>query len=208
VYVSQRSLPHAILTILFFLCCSVVSLHAAPTQVIDQQNTGQITGTNGGTSFGQSFTPTLSGIDYIEVLMGGSGDIVTVDILDGIIGFDGLGGPVIGTSNPTLVNTIITQEIIPFDFPSTVSLTPGNTYVFRLQTPGGIEGVSWTDDSYIGGQYLAENYATTSYVQGHDLLFEEGMMVSTAQPVPAPSALAICIVGANLVTWLRRRKSL
>ena len=181
--------------------------------VIDQQNAGPITGTNGGSIFGQSFTPMLSGIDYVEILMAGNEDIVTIDILDGLIGLDGLGGPVIGTSNPTFVNTIGGHEIIHFDFPSTVSLITGNTYVFRLQTPGGIQGISWTDDSYSGGQYLAENYATDSYVIDHDTIFVEGIMVEDEAPgspdvIPAPGALLLGSIGTGLVTWLRRRRTL
>jgi len=186
---------------------SLAKVDAAPTKVIDQQNAGPITGTNGGTSFGQSFTPTLPGIDYMEILMGGDKDIVTIDILGGVIGLDGLGGPVIGTSNPTLVDTLATHvhQIIHFDFPSTVSLIPGNTYVFRLQTPLGIGGISYTDNSYSGGQYLAKNYATSSYVRDHDTFFQEGMMVDV---IPVPGALVIGFIGVGLVGWLRRRRTL
>ena len=191
-------------------------VQGAPTKVIDQQNAGPVTGTNGGLNFGQSFIPTLPGIDYVEILMGGTWDNVTIDILDGVIGLDGLGGPVLGTSNTTLVNNIDTHEIFHFDFTSTVSLTPGNTYVFRLQAPGGIGGISYTDDSYSCGQYLAENNATNSYVIDHDTFFEEGMMVEDEplEPpgppdvIPAPGALLLGSIGAGIVSWLRRRRTL
>jgi hypothetical protein len=196
------------ITILAVALLIVTSVSAAPTTVIDQQNTAPITGTNGGTSFGQSFTPTLSAIDYVEVLMAGSANSVTVDILDGVVGLDGLEGVVIGTSDPVLVSTPGAHQIIHFDFPSTVSLTPGNTYAFRLQTPGGILGISYTDDSYSGGQYLAENYAPSSYVQGHDTFFQEGMTVEAVQAVPAPGAILLGGIGVGLVSWLRRRRTL
>ena len=73
--------------------CSLATeslVQGAPTKVIDQQNTGPVTGTNGGSNFGQSFIPTLPGIDYIEILMGESGTFRTVRILDGMVNFDGL----------------------------------------------------------------------------------------------------------------------
>ncbi len=139
--------------------------------------------------------------------MGGHGDIVTVDILNGLVGSDGLDGPVIGTSNPVPVNTVATSgthEIIHFDFPSTISLTPGNTYVFRLQTPQGIGGISWSGNSYSNGQYLIENYATSEFLL-QDAIFQEGMMVDV---IPAPGALALGFMGVGLVNCLRRRKTL
>ena len=190
----------SIVFLMMVLCALTTESVVQGGLVIDQQNAGPITGTNGGATFGQSFTPMFPGIDYVEILMGSHGDIVTVDILDGVIGLDGLGGPVIGTSDRTLVDSPSGHQIIHFDFPSTVSLTPGNTYMFRLQTPGGIGGISHTDDFYSGGQFLAENYAPSSYVQDRDIFFEEGIDV-----IPAPGALLLGSIGVGLVSWLRRR---
>jgi hypothetical protein len=139
----RRSLV-VLIAALFTLVTASVCL-GAPTKVIDQQNYGPVTGTNGGSHFGQSFIPTLPGIDYVEVMIGDFGSSLTVQILDGMVLFDGLGGPIIGTSNPTYVDTVHPptgtgqHQMIHFDFPTTVSVTPGNTYVFRL-SPGGSVG--------------------------------------------------------------------
>jgi len=94
-----------------------VEAYADPITFIDQQNLGAVTGTNGGVVFGQSFTPTLSGIDAIEFLMAGDNDVVVVQILDGVVGFDGLGGTVIATSNAVVVTTPGFHQTIHFDFP-------------------------------------------------------------------------------------------
>ena len=115
-------------------------------------------------------------------------------------------------SNPTYIDTVHNtgyHEMIHFDFPTTVSVTLGNTYVFRLAAGG----VSWTDDSYSRGQYLAAGYATDSYVQAHDMVFELGMMVEDELPetpdvIPAPGAFLLGSIGAGVVSWLRRRRTL
>ena len=57
--------------------------------VIDQQNPGPAGGSQGGVVFGQSFTPTLSRIDFFEVEIGDFGAIDEVQILNGVSGGDG-----------------------------------------------------------------------------------------------------------------------
>lgn len=163
----------------------VTAVNASPITTVDQQNLGVGTGTNGGaTFFGQSFTPAISGIDAIEFLMGGFNDLVTVDILDGIVGLDGLSGTVIATSNPLIVNnTSGFHEIFHFDFPSTVTLIPGHTYVARLFSSEGIGGVSHMGDSYTGGQFLHQGFDLDVF-SSRDMIFTEGIH----SPIPEPAA--------------------
>ncbi len=174
------------------------ALYAAPITRVDQQNQGIVAGTNGGASFGQSFTPTLPAIDAIEFLMAGLGQAVVVNILDGLLGADGLGGPVIATSHPVTVFTLNGQQTIHFDFPTRVALTPGQTYVAQLFTPGGIEGVSWTaGDTYTGGQFLQEGLAPSN-LAAQDLIFIEGMN----QPITTPESdwlFSLGLLGVGLV---------
>lgn len=173
--------------------------HAAPITLIDQQNQGSAAGMNGGASFGQSFTPTLPAIDAIEFLMAGLGQSVVVNILDGLVGVDGLGGRVIATSDPVAVTTPSGHETIHFDFPTRITLTPGRTYIAQLFTPGGIEGVSWTGDTYGGGQFLHEGIALDAFPQGRDLIFTEGL----TRPIPTSGAgwlFSLGLLGLALAT--------
>lgn len=182
---------------LILLLGIATATRAEPIIRIDQQNQGPVAGTNGGVSFGQSFTPTLPAIDAIEFLMAGLGQRVVVNILDGLIGADGLGGPVIATSEAVTVLTLSGHQSVHFDFPDRLALTPGRRYVAQLFTPGGIEGVSWTDgDAYGGGQFLQEGFAASDFSE-RDLIFTEGV----TRPVAAPGSewlFALGFVGLGL----------
>lgn len=189
------------LTGLVLLLGIAAAPHAAPITLLDQQNQGSVAGTNGGTSFGQSFTPTLPAIDAIEFLMAGLGQSVVVNLLNGLAGTDGLGGRVIATSEPVTVFTPGIHQIVHFDFPTRVALMPGHSYVAQLFTPGGIEGVSWTGgDAYGGGQFLAAGIAPNSF-QGRDLIFTEGL----TQPMPAPESGWLFSLGLIGLTLAARR---
>lgn len=169
-----------------------IALHAGPI-IVDQQNLGPVSGTNGGVLFGQSFTPTLSRIDAIQLLMGDDGTDV-VKILNGLAGSDGLGGAVIGTSDPVSVHTSIVHELIQFDFPLGVTLMPGETYVALLshQDGSGVDGVSFSDDLYSGGQFLEQGFSLNSF--SRDMIFSEGLT-----PEPAPIALVALGLAAFLI---------
>src|SRR5258707_9621588 len=95
--------------------CSEAS--AAPITVIDQQNLAPEMGSQGGVIFGQSFIPTLPRVDAFEVVMGDFGATVVAQILNGVLGFDGLAGPVIGTSDPAVTQAPSGRSNVHFDFP-------------------------------------------------------------------------------------------
>jgi hypothetical protein len=132
--------------------------------------------------------------------MAGSNDTVIVEILNGVAGFDGLGGPVIGTSNPVLVNTPGFHQTIHFDFPLGVMLEPGQTYVALLSAPGGILGVSHTADLYAGGQFLHQGVALNSFPRDRDMIFSEG----STSAIPEPTTVWLIALGFAAVVVYRK----
>jgi len=153
-------------------------------------------GTQGGVVFGQSFIPTLPSVDAFEVLMGDDSATVVAQILNGVIGFDGLAGPVIGTSDPVMVSDFgIGHHTIHFDFPLGVAVIPGQTYVAEFfATSGrfapGIAGVSiTTNDSYNRGLLLEGGFSSGFFSTAYDLIFSEGLTT----PIPEPSSWVIAI---------------
>src|SRR5260370_16701957 len=98
-----------LIAVLLFIATSLPNVSseasAAPITVIDQQNLAPEMGSQGGVIFGQSFIPTLPRVDAFEVVMGDFGATVAVQILNGLVGFDGFARPLIGTSHPALTET-------------------------------------------------------------------------------------------------------
>jgi hypothetical protein len=168
----------------------VGSAKADPIRVIDQQNDGPAGSTQGGVVFGQSFTPTLSSIDFFEVTIGDFGAIDEVQILNGVSGLDGLSGAVLGTSEPAATPGN-SQGPVLFQFPGGIALTPGDTYVARIFSTNGtfapaIAGISITlDNAYTGGQLLESGFSvTTPFLVNYDAVFQEGFT-----PVPEVSTI-------------------
>ena len=110
----------------------VASTQAAPLGVIDQQNT---IATNrffsGQNIIGQSFVPTLPGIDAIEFNLGSNtfGSSIYINVRDGLAGPDGLSGPILGTSN-----TLVLESDAPIQTRQTTWIgTVGSQFSVRQQ---------------------------------------------------------------------------
>lgn len=194
--------PHRLLmiTILFVVVSKVA--FGSPLILVDQENPGPFQTTNGAFapfSFGQSFTPALSGIDSIKFLLGGNNSTVIVNLRDGLAGADGLSGSIIAQSLPVLVNKL-GSNIFHFDFASRVSLIPGQEYVAELSIQTGSLGVRHTQNNeYTGGQFLHQDFLPTVFA-GTDLVFSEGLHISE------PTTLML--VGLGVLLRLRARSHL
>jgi len=187
----------------------VSNARADAISMVDQQNPGpfDVNDSQGGVVFGQSFTPTLSRIDDFEVEIGDFGAIAEVQILDGVSGFDGLGGAVLGTSNPVPVD-VNNRQPFQFIFPGGIALTPGDAYVARIfATSGpsapGITGISITiNNAYAGGQLLEAGFSDTSpFLVNYDAGFREGL--TSVPEVPTLWAVA---VGLGITVLGARRR--
>ena len=182
------------------------SASAAPITIIDQQNSGPRTAVFTNFSFfgdgvTQGFTPTLGGMDALELNMQTTGTSTDIRI-DVFLG-DGDGGPMLGSSGIlTIVNAGF--ALTHFDFASTVALTSGLLYSFRLTHLGGDPAafMEVTGNNYAVG--IPRNPNGTSFTN-FDLVFTEGLHNNTP-PVPEPTSMALFGLTALGMGVMRRRK--
>jgi hypothetical protein len=173
---------------------------------VDQQNlvsdTSSGPGIVTGRYFGQSFTPTLTGIDAVELLMVTSGSSSTV-FIELLAGSGTVGAAIASTGSVTIINT--TFEMVHFDFPSTVPLIPSSTYTFAFNYASGDAPLHQYSslNPYAGGMAFDEgNLSRPEY----DFVFSEGLHGVIPEPSTLViwSLLGICGIG---IGWRRRRKA-
>jgi hypothetical protein len=177
---------------------SATTCQGAPLGVIDQQNSVYTNNFfSGQNRIGQSFVPSLPGIDAIEFELGAltGGGAVFVNLRSGLSGPGGLDGPILGTSNSIDLPSNAPFEWRHFDFPSRIDLVPGNVYVAELVSGNGHAGRFTMDSMYAAGSPLPP----TSFDPTWDLVFVEGLHV----PEPSAGALA---AGAYAMISMRRRR--
>jgi hypothetical protein len=179
--------------IVFALAAGIAA--ANPTYTIDQQNTvaDSFLGPSG--SPGQSFTPTLTGIDTATF------ELATSDPTNGALVFavlyqgDGFGGSTLASSSNELsiLNTSAFAEYT-FNFSPAIALTLGQVYTLRLfdTTGSTLYEEEGSGNPYAGGvEYDSNGVAQT----GFDLVFSEG--AQTPEPTTFWTLLAgLAAVGA------------
>ena len=145
--------------------------------------------------WGQSFTPSLNGVDFIrlELVDNTPGDTLGatmhINLMSGSIS-----GPIIGATDPfSMANGF--SGPATFYFPSTVSLAPGTMYFFTpIIDSGGPWNIAAESYFYTGGN----SYNAGAIYPGGNLWFREGLVV------PEPSALALVLLGVGGFLVIRR----
>ena len=154
---------------------------------------------------GQSFTPTLTGLNFVELRMGdlesnGLGGVFNVLIRSG----GNTAGPVLGTSQDVTMPDSFGHTLsfgglpIRFDFLAPVPLVPGNLYAIQLSKVSGDLFTLYgrqTDD-YADGTSILFGVA----ISFQDFYFREGLVV------PEPSSFVLAALGLIGLVVLRLRK--
>jgi hypothetical protein len=174
---------------------------ADPILMVDQEQIASGFNANLGifAPIGQTFTPTLSGLDAVELRMSDSA------------GFPGnvfvrvRAGSTVGSILGTSLTTSLPDGgagILHFDFVSTVPLTPGSLYVIENVLESGSSNVHWNGqfaNPYLGGTSIFEGESLDS----SDMWFREGL--HTAVPEPS-SILLVCITLGAFISYTRFRR--
>jgi hypothetical protein len=103
----------------------------ADTITLDQTNTALPEGSASQSlsvfsPLGQSFTPTLTSLNFVNLLTTEGSAILKVDIRAGSIT-----GPIVGQSEPTVVPFSLNMNVTQFGFLTPVTLVPGDLYVIQ-----------------------------------------------------------------------------
>ena len=145
---------------------------------------------------GQSFSPTLSSIDFIRLLLADRefntvGATVLVNLRA-----NSITGPILASTTPLFMPDGF-AGVTNFLFAGSVPITPGTTYYFQ---PVVQSGVPWGIVNDIHFMYSGGTmFSSGQVVSDADLWFREGIIV------PEPSALGLLAIGLSVVLHHRAR---
>jgi len=149
--------------------------------------------------WGQSFTPSLSSIDFIRLKFadGNTSDAGGATVYLNLHA-DSLTGALLGTTAPVSMPNNFAGTTT-FLFPASITLTPGTTYYFEpVLVPGqGSWLINGGEYGYPGGNFISNGQPSPM----GDLWFREGVIV------PEPSSGALLLVAACVFWWKKARKS-
>jgi hypothetical protein len=145
---------------------------------------------------GQEFTPSLQGVDFVDVNL--FNPTVTYTGTFAIaIHAGNMAAPVFGLSAQVVRSGGSAQSNTHFTFPTTLAVTAGDLYVFEVLQLAGDSG--WTIEvplsAVVDGQTIDMNYPGGRLIYGgvpldnQDMIFREGITV------PEPGVTALCLLG-------------
>jgi hypothetical protein len=147
--------------------------------------------------WGQSFTPSLSSIDFIRLKFadGNTSDAGGATVYLNLHA-DSLTGAVLGSTAAVTMPSNFAGTTT-FLFPTSIALTPGTTHYFEpILVPGqGSWLINGGEYGYPGGSIFANGLPAL----GSDLWFREGVIV------PEPSSVSLILLAGTLL-YLRRGK--
>ena len=141
---------------------------------------------------GQEFTPSLNGVDFVDVNLLPQATTNTgtfeIAIHQGVIT-----APVLGLSDQVLRSGGAAGNDVHFTFSSTIPLTPGDIYVLEVIQVAGNSGwaVEIPGSAVVNGQTIDMNYPGGQLIYGgvpqatEDMIFQEGIFV------PEPGLLSL-----------------
>jgi hypothetical protein len=147
---------------------------------------------------GQEFMPTLSSLDTVELLFDGPDGSFPPNIRgDFSVGIHqgSITGPIVGTSTAVALLTGIFREVVRFDFPTSASLVPGQTYVIEINRLSDPElpfffGATQTD-MYGGGRAIINEIS----LPDSDLFFREGTRNPVVSEPDTFALTGLCLLG-------------
>ena len=145
--------------------------------------------------WGQSFTPTLSAVDYVRFKFADGdrlqtgGATVHVNILS-----DSISGRLLASTEPVFMADGF-AGVATFLFPASVPVVPGTVYYFTVAVHPGSD--LWAIDS-AGYNYPGGSGFWAGVAGAGDLWFQEGIVV------PEPTVLWIALIGAGALAWKSR----
>lgn len=168
--------------------------------IYDQQSTNLIEGAGflkSDQPMGQSFTPSLSSIRFISLLLydsdglHSSGATVFVNLRS-----NSITGAIMSSTTPIFLPNLF-SGVTNFLFTAAVPIVPGITYYFQpVIQSGDTIGALQSDGSYSGGTFI---YQGAPY-PGRNLWFQEGVI-----GVPEPTAIALLLAGGAWFCSIRRK---
>ena len=149
---------------------------------------------------GQSFTPTLSSVGFVELEFddfpaNGLSSTVYVNLWSGSIG----SGTLLSSTDPVFIPDGVFNLITNLFFPTPVPVTPGTTYYIQPYLQSGDPSVTVIAGvfNYSGGTWYYDGAPNSN---GLDLWFREGIVAT-----PEPSSSLLILFGSGLFLYARHK---